>query len=360
MMRFATPEWVEKAGAKGRNFAVGVGPVADGPLWDPDFNDPIFLAKLENFLRAMAARYDGNPNVAFIDVGSYGLWGEGHTVASSHIPQAEAREIIKRHIDLHAKIFTRIQLAISDDIAGHDAPGSHFPETDCALSKGVTLRDDSILVWPPPKAWYHAEMAQAFWPKLPVILEHDHLEASKIRKAWSGDLLLKAVEDYHASYLSIHWWPREHLEANREAIDRINRRLGYRLQLREMSWPAEVTIGMPFKVESSWSNAGVAPCLPGGFPSLTLKDEKGGIVAVLADEGFDVRNLRVGPAERAPADARTAEFTVGRFAPVTKPGTYDVFVSVGQRDGTPTLALPLPDDDGQRRYKLGRITLRNP
>src|SRR3954467_14066337 len=36
-MRYATPEWVQKAGAKGRDFAVGVGPVADGPLWDPDF-----------------------------------------------------------------------------------------------------------------------------------------------------------------------------------------------------------------------------------------------------------------------------------------------------------------------------------
>jgi hypothetical protein len=42
------------------------------------------------------------------------------------------------------------------------------------------------------------------------------------------------------------------------------------------------------------------------------------------------------------------------------PGDYDVFVSVGQRDGTPTIALPLPDDDGQRRYKLGRMTLRDP
>jgi hypothetical protein len=44
-------------------------------------------------------------------------------------------------------------------------------------------------------------------------------------------------------------------------------------------------------------------------------------------------------------------------APPAQPGTYDVFVSVGQRDGTPRLALPLPGYDGQRRYKLGQITL---
>jgi hypothetical protein len=35
-----------------------------------------------------------------------------------------------------------------------------------------------------------------------------------------------------------------------------------------------------------------------------------------------------------------------------------MFVSVGRRDGTPTIALPLPPDDGQRRYKVGRITLK--
>jgi hypothetical protein len=67
-------------------------------------------------------------------------------------------------------------------------------------SKGVTLRDDSILVQPPPRSWYHAEMAQEFWPRWPVILEHEHYGGSKQRGAWGdGSLLLKAVEDYHAN-----------------------------------------------------------------------------------------------------------------------------------------------------------------
>ena len=33
-------------------------------------------------------------------------------------------------------------------------------------------------------------------------------------------------------------------------------------------------------------------------------------------------------------------------------------VSVGQRDGTPRLALPLPNDDGQHRYRLGNLVLK--
>jgi hypothetical protein len=223
----------------------------------------------------------------------------------------------------------------------------------------VTLRDDSILVQPPPRSWYHAEMAQEFWPRWPVILEHEHFGSSKANHAWGdGHLLLKAVEDYHASYLSIHWWPREELAENRALIERINRRMGYRLQLRELSWPRAVIIGEPFAVRSLWANAGVAPCYPGGFMAVTLKDSKQGIVAVLVDEGFDLRDLKPGPADQIPVTERKAEFVAGRVAPVTLPGDYALYVSVGQRDGTPRIALPLAGDDGQRRYKLGQMVLR--
>ncbi len=37
----------------------------------------------------------------------------------------------------------------------------------------------------------------------------------------------------------------------------------------------------------------------------------------------------------------------------------DVFISVGKRDGTPQIALPLKDNDGQRRYRLGSITIED-
>jgi hypothetical protein len=204
-LRYATPKWVEAAGAKGIEFEFGQGPKPGGPLWEPDYLDSVFLEKLGNFLAALARRYDGNPNVDFIDVGSFGMWGEGHTGFGSRLNEEQTLAVVKRHVDLHVKLFKQTQLCISDDVAGPTKPGRHFPETDYALSKGVTLRDDSILVQPPPNSWYHAEMAQEFWPRLPVVLEHEHYGGSKQRGAWSGDLLLKSVEDYHASYMSIHF-----------------------------------------------------------------------------------------------------------------------------------------------------------
>lgn len=364
-IRYATPKWVEEAGAKGVDFEFGKGPKPGGPLWDPDYLDPIFLEKLDRFLAAMARRYDGNPNVAFIDIGSFGMWGEGHTGFSSQLDEERTFEVVKRHIDLHRKHFPRTLLAISDDVAGAGKRGKEFPIMDYALSQGVTMRDDSILVQPPPNSWYHAEMAEAFWPKLPVVLEHEHYGPSKARGAWSGELLLKAVEDYHASYMSIHWWPRELLEENRETIEKINRRLGYRIVLAEISWPEEVALGEPFVVETAWANAGVAPCYEGGFFALTLADRKGGIASVHVDESFDVRELEVGPPGAAPVRKLSSRFVValehedprGSHRPPTRPGTYDVFFSVGRRDGTPVIALPHGRDDGTRRYFGGRIRL---
>ena len=81
-------------------------------------------------------------------------------------------------------------------------------------------------------------------------------------------------------------------------------------------------------------------------------------MSVLVNEQFNLRDLPVGPAGQTPTKELQSEFTIGQIAPVTKPGHYQVFISVGLRDGTPQIALPLPDDDGQHRYKLGSITLR--
>jgi hypothetical protein len=78
---FAAPKWVMDAGAKGEYFS---NPWSKGwKNWEPDYGDPIFLEKLENFHKAFAERYDRKPWVEYIDIGSYGDWGEGHTQVGS-------------------------------------------------------------------------------------------------------------------------------------------------------------------------------------------------------------------------------------------------------------------------------------
>jgi len=346
--RWATPEWVAKAGAKGHNFTVGKGVDEKGPFWEPDYDDPVFLEKLDGFLAAAAARYDGSPDVDFIDVGSFGVWGEGHTDASTRLPYSAAT--VKRHIDLHLKHFKHTLLAANDDLVDQ---GRGQEGIDYAKEKGLTLRDDSILVQGGNNAYFHAAMARAFWPATPVILECEHYGSSRDRGNWKdGSQYLQAVEEYHASYTAIHWWPREFLAPNKDLVDRINRRLGYRLQLAEVSWPVRAAVGGAFNVKAQWRNAGVAPCYGGGFPAVTLKDAQGGLAAVLADEKFDVRSLPVGLPDKAEARGEDAAFTLPFNIAA---GKYDVYVSVGTRTGSPRIALPHAGDDGQRRYRVGVV-----
>ena len=349
-MRYATPEWVQKAGARGHNFRPGQGVSEDGPFWEPDYDDPVFLEKLDNFLAALAARYDGNPEVAFVDVGSFGVWGEGHTWASTQLPYTA--ETIRRHIDLHLKHFRRTLLAANDDLA---MQGRGEEVLDYARERGLTLRDDSILVQGGENAYFSAGLAQKFWRDRPVILESEHYGGSRDRGNWGdGAKYLQALEEYHASYVSIHWWPREFLEEQQTLIERMNQRLGYRLQLLEAWWTTPVFKDGRLKVGWVWRNAGVAPCYLGGYPALTLKDDRGGIVSVFVDASLNVRDLPVGPPGEAEPRSHEAEFVLPFQL---RAGEYDVFVSVGTQTGTPVIALPLPEEDGQRRYRLGRIRI---
>lgn len=364
-MEYATPKWVFDAGAKGERYTWGKGVDENGLCVDPVFDDPIYLEKLENFLAAAGKRYNENPNVAFIDVGTYGMWGEGHSSLGvfrensfSRMSPERTLSVVKTHIDLHKKYFPSVQLCVSDDVAGAEKPGFDFPETDYAFENGVSLRDDSILVQGGDRAWFHADMAQKFWPTMPVILEHEHLQGSISRGAWNNDQLIESVEKYHASYMSIHCWPDEEWTRLADTVRKINTRMGYRILPSRVAWPESVAIDSFFNVEWTLQNVGVAPCYDGGFVALTLKDSKGGIVSVLSDESFDVRDLEVAAPGEAPKAERTVRVRVGHVAPTTKPGTYDVYISVGTRDGTPVYELPIPGGDGQRRYKLGTIELK--
>jgi hypothetical protein len=137
------------------------------------------------------------------------------------------------------------------------------------------------------------------------------------------------------------------------------------LQLKTISWPEEIRLGESFGISSAWANAGVAPCYPGGFPCFTVKDEKGGIVSVLTDETFNMNELQVSEPNKAKSKQIVSTFTIAptfndpvkAFFRGVKPGNYDLYVSVGKKDGTPVFDLPYNESDGHKRYKMGKIEL---
>ncbi len=76
-----TPQWVFDKGAKGDKVVV---PFVEKGVTNlitqisPRFDDPIFMKEHQRFIAALAERYDGNPLIAGLDIGSYGHWGEWH------------------------------------------------------------------------------------------------------------------------------------------------------------------------------------------------------------------------------------------------------------------------------------------
>ena len=51
----------------------------DGISVCPDYSNALLQVALTNFIRALGARYDGDPRIGFITVGLLGFWGEWHT-----------------------------------------------------------------------------------------------------------------------------------------------------------------------------------------------------------------------------------------------------------------------------------------
>ena len=402
---YATPEWVKDAGAKGWFFKMKMSkifgkdpPGAETDIWEPDYGDPVFLKKLENFLRAMARRYDGNPYVAFMDIGTIGMWGEGHTRAYEREMKAQGRdprEAFHLHYELHRRMFPNTTLLCIDDQAGSSdpRPAAEVPLMKQAHDLGFGFRDDSILVFTPKMIperlkphpwWFHANWAEYFAPVAPVFVEHEHYNLSRERGAWSDEKLVESVEAYRATWLSLHGWPREIYDGSHEAYARAARRIGYRFELREVEYPDAVSLGEQVTIRSKWANVGVARCYKGATLAWSLVDAKGRVAWVCADESFDFKDAQ--PAlggKECPVSLSSActfgwtgeipqindgvwVYTVtkgiGNYAsdtrvPTLTPGDYTLCVSLGEPDGTPRLSLPLKGGQA-RRYPIGKIVVR--
>jgi Beta-galactosidase. len=257
---YATPAWVEKAGAKGKM-------IQGGKAWAPDYGDPVFLKKLENFHKAFAARYDGKPWVEYIDIGSIGEWGEGHTAFSGweDVPLA----VVKQHIDMYKRCYKKSVLLISDDFIGQRDTDdlADYAIYHYCLQRGIGFRDDSGNV-----RWYRQlgfgpscirspELYSKVYKNIPVVLESDHYSDAVQNDMWKdGAGFEKAIHETHATYIGFHHYPREWLLENEALAGRLANLSGY------WYFPKFAMMPDTFRIHSNrnylrmtWENHGVAP-----------------------------------------------------------------------------------------------------
>ncbi|MFD2614104.1 beta-galactosidase [Paenibacillus gansuensis] len=268
---FATPRWVMEAGAKGE-FIVPCysSEHKEGQLnWEPDYGDPVFLEKLEQFHRVFAARYAAEPWFRYIDIGSYGVWGEGHTICSSQ--RDWPAEVIKKHIDLHRQVYPDALVVVSDELINmriyttedHEDTADELQRY--VLDNKLGLRDDTISVPGIQRetSFHHlrsAELYEYFWRDTPVNLELHHYEDALARGGWEdGVPLTGALRESHATYLGFHGSPGDFLKDNPKlAVDLANR-AGYWYFIKSVEHSRRLGPDGELKLRLVWENHGAAP-----------------------------------------------------------------------------------------------------
>jgi hypothetical protein len=68
--------------------------------YQPRFGDPFFQQAFRELIGLLAAEFNGNPAIEFIDTFMYGFWGEGHTWPFSNNPFPDYQTAERTWIDM--------------------------------------------------------------------------------------------------------------------------------------------------------------------------------------------------------------------------------------------------------------------
>jgi len=188
-----TPPFVYEMGAKKIQIDLrGTEYHAYAPVWD----DPIYLHAAKEFAKALAEKYDGDPRIEYIDVRTFGEWGEWHTshMLGSVMP---ADSVLKDMLDYYASVFKKTQLVL---------PSNGFGDVYThALDLGITKRDDGFIGIPGRPD----TLLRAYNANLPTIAENiagyrtmlanDDLIPGGTQK-WTAERWVDAITTAHLTY----------------------------------------------------------------------------------------------------------------------------------------------------------------
>jgi len=284
---YATPQWVIEAGAGGEH--VG------GGYWEPDYDDPIFLEKIDDFHAALAARYAHEPWLAYVQMASYGSWGEGHNWPASN--RTWPFSTLKKHIDMYTKNYPGVRICVSDDIysVGVDAADRDEIRNYVEANTLLFWTDHSILVD------YHAqtfpnsvrspELFEDSWRTRPVQIEMEHYHKVLGFGHWTvpngettgAEMLRGAIEMMHPTYLGYHGEADEWLADNPDVTRDLVNRIGYWYFPAIAILPDNASAGISSLMQITWENHGVAPAYNKYYLMLKIENETSTVTQLLSE-----------------------------------------------------------------------------
>ena len=206
--------------------------------YQPRFDDPFFQQAFRELVGLLAAEFNGNPLVEFIDTFMYGFWGEGHTWPFSNNPfpdyQTAERTWIQM-LDVQLESFTKTPLLTNTQPDFSRVGNSEI--LDRSVRSHNWIRSDTIFIENeqiealsnrPP--WIAALLEQALPGKPPDAL----VSQEGISPA---ENMIAHIMDIGANYWSL--WNFHQINAGNlasyyhafpKAFDKINCRIGYRVR----------------------------------------------------------------------------------------------------------------------------------
>jgi len=338
-----SPPWLREIGLPGFEYRRRGGPLH----WAPDLDDPRVLSRHIRLIEALGRRYDGSRDLALVDIGSVGLWGEWHMSGTGvKMPSVETRRKI---IDAYVRSFRKTPLVM---LIG-DLDGLKY-----ATSKGAGWRADCLgdmggfsRRWCHMKDFYPQQIKKAgiedVWKRAPVAFETCWDIRKWVNEGWDVRFIFDWALAQHTSLINNKSAPIP--PSARPLVEKMLRFLGYRFVLVSADWRGEAERNRPLEVKMHWKNAGVAPCYYDYRPALALADESGKVKAVAVGKAT-VRDWLPG------------EFDIAQQIEVPRdlqPGKYRLLVAVVDPEtGHPTVRLAIAGrrDDGW--YPLGGVTIR--
>lgn len=313
---YTTPKWVFDAGARYYEITDDRGVVNKIPYWK---ENPIFFQKLGNFIKALSKRYNGHPDFAFIDIRSFGNWGEFHTGGIEHTDQGEfigyltANEVFDLYIDPYIKAFPDTQLMLPYGMTAHKAA------YEKAVAQGVGMRRDGIPDWSDG-----SDIAFASGRVMTVAEYGDTLQALVNSGKWDDQKVTEALMRAGVSYAEIgrgtgYDGNLNFIEHRKDFMASIANKIGYHFVLESVKLPMTVRKNQSFSLTANWANKGVTrlfnePC----HVAVALLDKNGKAVDICWPDTVDPKKWTPGK--------HTEKSTV-KFAKAKK-GTYRLAVGL--------------------------------
>ncbi len=336
---YCSPKWLFDAGCKSFDYERGGDDPTSGgkriPRIEPDYSDPLYLKHHGAFLAELGKRYDGSPAVEFLDIGSYGIWGEWHTSNAASVA------IRKQIVDLYLAAFKKTPLVFMSD----DAEVLKY-----ALANGTGFRRDGVgspwheQNWIGSKKYADVPQMAEIWKRAPIVFEwfgnYDYLQS----KQWSFDAAVSFMLNNHVTLINDNFGkvPPEAMGQ----LDKLARLAGARLVLRELSHEKSVKPGDRVSLKMKWANVGVGKLYRPYVLRFALLDA-GGKIAFTADGAADLRRWLPGEFEVSESFAVPADLKAGEYSLALRV----VDPSGGRRPFQ--LAIDAPQADG--RYTLSQI-----